>query len=74
MRQRLGSPLWYREASERERRRFLADQDNHFVMRLKDDMIAVAILFENTIEAIAVTPNFQPRDLVAVLSPCSLIN
>ncbi|WP_314065943.1 GNAT family N-acetyltransferase [uncultured Vagococcus sp.] len=59
MRQRLGSPLWYRGASERDRRRFLADQDNRFVMRLKGDMIAVAILFENTIEAIAVKPDFQ---------------
>lgn len=61
LRQRLGYPLWYREASEKDRCRFLAGQDKRYVMWLKGDIIAVAVLFENTIEAIAVTPIFQSQ-------------
>ncbi|MBP1042850.1 GNAT family N-acetyltransferase [Vagococcus sp. BWB3-3] len=59
LRQRLGYPLWYREASERDRRRFLADKGNRYVMLVKGEIIAVGVLFDNILEAIAVKPAFQ---------------
>lgn len=61
LRKRLGYQLWYREASENDKHRFLNDKENRYVMILEGQIIAIGILYHQTVEAIAVRQEYQAQ-------------
>lgn len=59
LRKNLGYPLWYRPSSEHQRQQFLKDKHNRYVVTKDLRIIAIGIISGDSLEAVAVHPDFR---------------